>query len=390
MADKQSRADSALYKRWESRITKEKKAHDKFRKQADKAEKAARDDDEAKAHAFNIWWSTCTIVRSAVYGALPKPDVRRRYQKADPEEKELARLVERAIEYQVDTSSFGAASGAVVKDYVESGLGVPRVVLDVQTQPTQGPDGMEGEEIVSQSVTVEHIPWRYFHWEPGKSWENCDWVAFESFHPRKELEAEYGVEIKAGKDSDAHKREAEEYADECQVYEIWHKPTRKVYVFAPSHPKMLEERDDPLKLQGFFPTPRPLFANLKSDELIPKPDYCFIEPQVIELNRVTTRIKALVNQVRANGFTDAAIAKEIGSLVNEPDGTIKPIVNLLERLQGLPSDRLVTYLPMVEMIQTIQQLESEREQIKQQIYEIIGISDIVRGATQARCRFWPE
>ena len=123
-------------KLWRRRIEKEKKAHKDFRDQADEAAKAARNDGE-KAHQFNIQWSNNTITRSAVYAQRPKPDVRRRYQQPNPHEKELARLMERAIEYMVDAYDFDSPSQAVVKDFVDTGLGIPRVVYDAKTQPIQ-------------------------------------------------------------------------------------------------------------------------------------------------------------------------------------------------------------------------------------------------------------
>ena len=86
-------------KYWSTKLDREIKAHDKYRKQAQDSADAARDEGKGKSHQFNIHWSTCKIIAGAIYAKRPIPDVRRRYQKPDPEEKELARLVERALEY---------------------------------------------------------------------------------------------------------------------------------------------------------------------------------------------------------------------------------------------------------------------------------------------------
>ena len=39
---------------------------------------------------------------------------------------------------------------------------------------------------------------------------------------------------------------------------------------------VLDSREDPLKLTGFFPCPKPLYATITNDNLIPIPDYVFI------------------------------------------------------------------------------------------------------------------
>jgi hypothetical protein len=60
---------------------------------------------------------------------------------------------------------------------------------------------------------------------------------------------------------------------QATVYEIWWKPTKKVYFIAKSYDELCKEVDDPLKLDGFFPCPEPISATMTNDTLIPVPDY---------------------------------------------------------------------------------------------------------------------
>jgi len=286
VATKKERAQAkSSVKFWLRKIDKATESLREYKEDAEKAYKAAHDEGDLK-HSFNIHWSSCAILRSAIYASRPKPDVRRRYQKPDPEEKELARLVERAIEYNLDVYDFESGSGNVVRDYVEVGLGVPRLVYEVQTQPLKNDLGEiiylddkgkdPAEEIVSQCVKVEHVPWSQFLWEPGKAWADVEWLAFKTFKSRKDVADDYGVELKGGKD-DETKLKADEYEDLVTIWEIWHKPTKTIYVICPNHPDApLDEYPDELNLSTFFPVPQPLMANVKYDELIPKPDYCFV------------------------------------------------------------------------------------------------------------------
>lgn len=376
---------------WNSRIQQEKKAHEKFRKQAKDSQQAARDDSNKK-HTYNIHWSNCRITAAAIYAKSPKADVRRRFQKPDPEEKELARGVERAIDYSIDVGRFDTASRAVVRDFVRSGIGVPRVVYDAKTQPMQlSPEALQvvqamgeevPEEVVDQSVDIEHVPWSCFGWEPGHSeWKNVGWVYFKTYNSAKGVKQEYGVKIEGTEEGDQD-REARKYGNEVVIYEIWHKPSRKVFVISPSHDEPLDVYDDPLGLQGFYPCPRPMFDNLKSDELIPKPDYCFIESQIQELQRIAQERKALAAKIRPVRLCDAKDSQQVQDVLDTPGGGVVPVSSLVERMSEA-GGALMVPVPNDDQIKGLEVLDRQLENVKQQVYEILGISDIVRGASQA-------
>lgn len=393
---------------WFLQLEREKKdkAHGEFRKQAKESAKAARDDDQKK-HNFNIHWANCRILRSAIYANRPKPDVRRRYTRSNNqqippevyrEEKELARLVERAIEYQLDTNEFEAPSKAVVKDFVETSLGVPRVVYDVRTAPIElpegvgellvGDDGEPMEEIVSQSVYLEHLPWERFHWEPGKNeWRDIDWISIDIFKDRQEAEKEYDVAIKQAGGEKTGEGENKD-SDEILIHEIWHKPTRTIYVITSGVEKPLESRRDKLDLSGFYPVPRPAFDNLKSKELTPKPDYQFIETLIIELNRLQGRRAGLLKHIKAVRVYDAKVSDVVSALENAEDGANIPVTNLLEILESVNGsagfDRIIADLPMADRVAVLRELNAQIEDVKNQIWEITGISDIIRGSTDPR------
>lgn len=395
MATKKEKAKAkSAVKFWLRKIDKATETLREYREEAERAYKAAHDSGDMK-HAFNIHWSSCAILRSAIYASRPKPDVRRRYQKPDPEEKELARLVERAIEYNLDVYDFEDGSNRVIKDYVEVGLGVPRLVYDVKTQPLENPetgepievDGEPLEEITAQCVKVEHIPWSQFLWEPGKAWKDIEWVAFKTFKSKKDIKDEFGVELKGGKD-DETKLKADEYADLTTIWEIWHRPSKTIYVICPNYPDApLDEYPDELNLSTFFPVPQPLMANVKYDELIPKPDYCFVEPQLKQINRIADRIYKLAAMIKDVNFYDGGF-KELATLYSANDGAMVPVTGLAAALESFGTgnkgfDSVVYSAPNDKKIQVIRELQAQLVEAKEQLYEVYGISDIVRGASKA-------
>jgi hypothetical protein len=410
MVDQDTEFDAVVsdeVQRWQKRLDREEKAHEEFRKHARQAEKAARDDGDLK-QAFNIHWSNTQITRNAVYASVPIPDVRRRYTKPDPEEKDLARLVERALSYSVDVTDFDTQSDQVVKDLVEVGLGVVRVVYDVATEPmpdevdpemgeiaammgVQIPESFDdgNEQIVSQGLMIEHVPHCRFRWEPGKPWKHVNWISIDSMQPKHELEEQYGIKLKSGgqEDKAKDKRKSEKYNTEVLVHEIFDKTTREVIIFAEGHPEVLEKYEDTLNLVDFFPVPRPLFTNLKSDELIPKPDFKLVEKQIVELNAVTQRIDKITRQIRDVSFYDPKLSAGLEATRNAKDGDMVPVNNLAAALASSTGkadfDNVIAHLPMQEKIMVVRELEGQREAIKNQVYEILGISDIIRGSSKA-------
>ena len=58
-----------------------------------------------------------------------------------------------------------------------------------------------------------------------------------------------------------------------EVWEIWDAVSKKRIFVAKGMDSVLEEKDDPFKLDKFFPCPRPAYATLTNEDLFPVPDY---------------------------------------------------------------------------------------------------------------------
>jgi hypothetical protein len=58
-------------------------------------------------------------------------------------------------------------------------------------------------------------------------------------------------------------------------------------------PQIIDARDDPLGLEGFFPCPKPLYATTTSDTLVPVPDFVLYQDQAMELDILSDRIDGL-------------------------------------------------------------------------------------------------
>ena len=110
----------------------------------------------------------------------------------------------------------------------------------------------------------------------------------------------------------------------AKVWEIWSKPERKVYWRAEQFPQNLDEKDDPLQLEGFFPCPKPVYATLTSDTLIPVPDYTEYQDQARELDELTQRISMLTKACKVVGCM-TPVRQRLSACLRRVDNTLIPV-----------------------------------------------------------------
>jgi len=383
-------------KYWLEKISAEDKEHKVFRDEAEKAMLVYEKQKVGnKPTVFPIYTANVNILHAALFSKMPAPDVRRPHQ--DRGDKQIAKSIQRAIEHLQDTEDYSMPAHRVVTEWLAGGLGVlwyrytPKIVempvLDDFGEPLRDEDGKMITEptIEAQTITQEYHPWHRFRWEPAVIWEDVDWVCFDYVKTSSQIKADYGVKLDNlgdGKNKDMKAANADEKGGHI-VHHIWDKKKRKVIVLTPAHKTALEEHDDPLGLEGFYPMPRPLMMNVKTGEITPRPDYEYITTQSENIQNLTNRINTITNGVKDIGFYDASLFEDLAQLENSQDGKYVAVENMLEKLNGNSSQNVIVSLDMLNKVQVLEKLRQQREDEKGIIYELQGIADIVRGATVA-------
>lgn len=343
-------------------------------------EKNRTTDDASGEKKFNIFHANVETKIPALYNSTPIPDVRRRYDDKNPVGKQVADIIERSLSYSIDSYDFDEIIRYSVFDMEVTGRGVDRVRYLPYTKD---------EELVLQETVTEHVPWKHFRRGPGRTWSEVPWIAFELFLTRdelKQLSPELGAKVQLdttikGADDKRDGENPPEIFKRAKVWEIWDKNARKVLFFAESYKEgPIREEDDPLGLVGFWPVPRPLYAIQTTDTLVPVVPYEIYKDQAEELERVSQRIMALTEALKARGVYDAR-AEEIGQLADSDDNTLVPISNVATFADGSKLADKIHYWPIDTIVAALEKLYVARDQIKQTIYEITGIADILRGST---------
>ena len=330
---------------------------------------------------FNILHANVETLCPALYNSTPIPDVRRRFNDADPIGKTVADLQERCLQYAVDSYDFDHVMKLAVKD----GEIVGRSVDRVRYKPYVG----KADKLDYQEVICEHVPWKHFRRGPGLTWDDVPWIAFELFLSRDELKKvspklgdKVSLDVSVNKPDDkSNDRDVPEILKRARVWEIWDKDSRKVLFIAESYKVgPIREESDPLELEGFFPIPRPLYAVTTSDSLIPIVPYELYKAQAEELELISERIIALTNAVKAKALYDARIT-EMDRLEKADDADNIPIENVSIFADGSKLADHVMFYPIDVLTAALEKLYLARDQIKSTIYEITGIADILRGET---------
>lgn len=360
--------------------------------------------DEDRKNQFNILYSNTATMAPALYNNTPTPVVKRRFKDDDPLAKESCRVGKRLIEFFLDPgggtyTTFDDAVRSRVNEALVPGRGVLRIDYDSELEEI--PATEEGQEPTSrvkyESVCVKEVPWNRFLHGYGKRWEDLPWIAFEHFMNREELIENFGddlgnaVEFDAcsgGEDSDDKDSVRDERTpDLAHIFEIWDKKSKNVIFISKCYSdKPLKEAPDSYGLLGFFPCPKPLGFVERLSRYGQVPLYQVYKAQAEELNELTVRIQRLIAQMRVRGGYDSSV-KDIENILKGEDGDLSPIDGVANLQQGNGGggvlDKAIWLVPIEKYIPVLQQLYAQRAQVKQVIYEITGISDIMRGSSAA-------
>jgi hypothetical protein len=352
----------------------------------------------AATNSFNILWTNTETLRQSVYNSLPEPQVRRRYTDADPVGKAVSEVLTRSLEFAQETYDFDAVIKGDVLAMLLPGRSVSRVRYVPDIKQIGGEDSKEDddtleseayEEIDWEQVVCERIQWDDLRISAGKTWDEVCWVAFRHRFTREDCKEKFGDEL--GKavpldsvdDEDVKKsKDVDDLFKTAEIWEIWDKDEKQVLWLCPTYATILKEQDDPLELQGFFPIPRPLYAIENDQSLIPQPLYTQYEQQAKELNLISMRINKIINALKVRGIYDATLT-ELSELTKAGDNELIAAANVTALLERGGLEKAIWMMPIDTAAMVLKELYAQRDATKQVIYEITGISDIMRSATDA-------
>lgn len=392
-----------LGEKWMERIRAAEKREKHWADEAEAAETAYLSDrnngTQGKVYDFNILHSNIETMVPAVFNSAPVPDVRERFRTGptNPETSaayQLARVIERTITVQVDDGALEREMASMTQDALLSGRGVLRIRFDAdevepETQPDvfdtdeAGGDYEESPALANERVNFEAVGWRNFRMGPATRWENVPWVAFRHCLPWEQVDGMQDETIKAKLATGADKLRPEIEADaDTYIWEIWCRETGRVYMIVEASAELLSAIDDPMGLSGFFPVVRPVQPISVTDSLCPVVPFSIYKKLADELETITRRISAITAGLKVRGLFVGSVA-DIDQLAQADDNTLVPVANVEGFAATGGLEKAIAWWPVEKAITVLRELYGAREQCKSMIYEVTGISDIVRGQGNA-------
>lgn len=389
-ADKKA-SDEAL--KWRRELQQADKREKPWREEAEKIVRRYRGE-EKKKNRFNVLWANTEILRPAIYNTKPNPDVRRRFRDADPVGKGVSEVIERALYVICDQDSTETALRNDVLDTLLVGRGVTRTRYKARIT-TQGEGDDAEEALEGEECENEHVDWQDYREGYARSWEELPWNAFRHKLTRKEAEAKFHKEDIAeveysvpSNDDDRHQNETQhETAKVAEFWEVWDKESGRVFFTQENAQTLLFPKENPdgkppIDFDGFFCCPDPLRIIENTGSRIPIPPFSLYQTQADELDKLSGRIDKIVDKLRLRGIYDATV-KEMADLADAQDNELVPAQSAAAWRDAGGLEKAITWMPIEQAAQVLIALNEAREKQKAIIDELTGISDIIRGVTDA-------
>ena len=341
---------------------------------------------------INLFYSNVQTIKEGLFNSLPTPDVSR-LQKGDFDDdvsRVAATILQRALHVEVQTcTAFKEALEACILDRLVPGIGQVWVRFDVAMEPSDGGDepSAELERPVpgSECMYIDTVYWEDFLYQPARCWSKVTWVARKLELTREEVVENWGedavYQIAEVKNLQTDLTPKQITEGKYLVYEIWDKATKTVIHTAKGLTTPLDERPDPYHLKDFFPCPEPLIANATTTAYIQSADYYIAQDQYNQLDTLYARISLIVEAIKVCGLYDGAQVQTIGRMLEGQENVLIPVSNWAMYAEQGGAKGLIDWYPVEHVASVLAALQTQFEACKGALYEVTGMSDILRGVS---------
>jgi hypothetical protein len=332
---------------------------------------------------YNLFYSNVQILDSHLCLNNPKPDIQKRFIKRIESDKkrsnlysEVARIVQSAVEYVVDSSCVNE----VIKQNVHDSNIVGRGVAWVNYTPVISVDEMGMEYVSERKIDVDFLDYKDYLESTADKKSNIWWKARRHLLTRSDIKDRFGYDPKETELQ--YEQEDETSAKRGEVWEIWDKSSKQrgFILLSSIKQEFLEIQKDPYKIDDFFPCADLTWVR-EAGKMLPVAEV-FLYKKKLDLleviNKKIAQISEEIKYVTVVGSQDKSTADKLTSAKN---GDVIGIAS--ENVSG-SVDSAITIMPADRAVQVLEALQTLKERIKTDIFDITGISDIMRGATDAR------
>ncbi len=323
---------------------------------------------------MNILWSNVQTMKPVLFSNTPKPNVQRRNKDKNPAGRWAALVLERVLTNTLDMQDFDFVLEQDVESLLLPGYGCSMVEYIPQ---------VENDQVGWQEARLRYVNWKDQLTNPARFWQEVTWWGYVSYLTRAEVGKAYGPKIAREIVLD-HKvsKEADDSLSKATVWCIWDKNSQKVIHVSTGYPNAaLGTYDPPVAFEDFLPIPRPLVSTTATDSTIPVPDFDQYQDQADEIDMYTQRIYVLGRSLRLRGLYPGDMQSVRQIMDTSGDADLIPVENWAMLGERGGANGLVVWFPIDQVAKVLIECHDNRDKAMQAMYEITGISDIIRGAS---------
>ena len=335
---------------------------------------------EKKQSQHNIFWSSIETLKPFLYFKQPVPYIDRKNKNINVVESAAAQILEKALEWDLEQFDFDSVIKYVRNDYLLSGAGLAYEKYEPTFKKVLTVNEL-GERVTQDIIDEEKVVTEYIDpvdfiadSEKVGIWEDCQWWARVIHMKRKEVVKQFGADIKELLIID----EKEDYKKDTVVYEIYDRESEKIYYLSKDvKSKFLKTVDDLTKVTGFFPMPKPIFTTQTNNTLVPISDYAEIKVQLKELDGLTDRMRLVMQALKVSGCYDNSFP-ELANILSKDVSLVS--LNDFDKLKESGGIKgIMDFIDITPYVEALTAMAQRKSEIIQNIYEITGVSDIMRG-----------
>ena len=361
--------EKSLLKEWFAKIAAAEKEYEPYYQLIDETRKVYKDERKFDGGKYNIFWSTIETLKPFLYFKQPQFYIERQNKSASKTERAACTILEKALEWDLAQFDFDSVIKYARNDFLISGTGVLWEQYKPEFMETPNPLNPVESLTVKKDEKVEsiYVDPKDFVADCVKKgvWEEVDWVARKIYMDAEAIKQNFGtddIRIKG----------------DVAVYELWDKKSGRVYWLSKACPdRFLKIGTNICCGQNFFPCPKPIWATQTNDSLIPAPDYCLIKEMLSELNGINNRMKLTMQALKVSGAYDNSFP-ELADILSK-DVTLVSVSDFAKLRESGGIRGIIDFVPLEQYVVALEQLSKRRQDVINNIFEITGVSDIMRG-----------
>jgi len=374
---------------------------------------------------LNVWWYCINTLLPAYYSSTPRAEVNLRKRTGGIPYELGSVILERNTQFVMDTHfDFDKVGYNAALQFLLTGQGVlwaryaakfetvleeMAVIRDPSGQLIDGSGrpytgdtdilqagegniliaSIEVEKKIKEKAVLDVIQYNDYNCSDARTEDEIEWQSRRAFLDRDQAEQLFGRDVADDLIYDSFPevmkkdlaRKEDKYEGKAELHEIWCEATNKVYWLQKTGENaIIESSEPPTKFERFYPC-SVISQSTDPDSVVPVSDYAHVRDQILEVERLTTRIHAVTQAIRTNFLYDAAMGPTVEQLfAGDLKGT--PIINWpsYKGRGGLQAG--VEFYPVEPFVNALNVLQGARGAALQQLYETLKVSDLLRGTSE--------